>query len=281
MTKTVDLYQVDSFATEVFRGNPAAVCPLDGWLDDAVMQTMAVENNLSETAFLVPDPSGEADFHLRWFTPAAEVDLCGHATLATAWVLFFERGFERDVVTFTTRSGILSVVREADGRLTMDFPQTAIMPAPHPDDLVRALGGNPVHNKAQEFWRAKNDMCLALLPTAEAVRNLQPNMAGVLRLSDHGLIVTAPGGEAGPDADVDFVSRFFCPQVGIPEDPVTGSAHTVLAPYWAKRLKTDTLAARQVSARGGDVHCKIDGGRVKLAGRAVLFFKGAANLPGA
>lgn len=278
MTQTVPLYQVDSFATEVFRGNPAAVCPLDAWPSDGVMQAMAAENNLSETAFVVPDTTGKADFGLRWFTPKAEVDLCGHATLATAWVLFFERGVTVERITFATKSGILSVERGEDGALTMDFPQTKLMPAPHPDDLVKALGGAGMGGPAKEFWRAKNDMCITFLPTARMVRELQPNLAAVARMGSHGLIVTAPGGDG--DDDVDFVSRFFVPQLGIAEDPVTGAAHTVLAPYWAKRLGKDRLRARQVSARGGDVQCALVGDRVRLTGRAVLFFRGEACLPG-
>jgi len=273
MAKTVPLYQVDSFATEVFRGNPAAVCPTGAWLAEDVMRALAAENNLSETAFVVPDDTGAADFALRWFTPKVEVDLCGHATLATAWVLFNERGHDRDTVTFSTqRSGVLTVRRGADGLLTMDFPRCPAMPAPHPDDLTRALGG-----PALEFWNAKNDMRMALLADAGAVRALRPNLAAVARMGSHGLIVTAPGG--GEDADVDFVSRFFAPQVGIAEDPVTGSAHTVLAPYWAKRLNEGTLSARQVSARGGEVTCELAGERVLISGRATLYLKGEAVLP--
>lgn len=271
MMQNVPLYQVDAFTTELFRGNPAAVCPLDAWPTDEVMQTMAAENNLSETAFVVPDETGEADFGLRWFTPKAEVELCGHATLATAWVLFFERGHGGDRVTFTTKSGVLSVTRGAEGLLMMDFPQTRSMPAPHPEELTRALGG-----PALEFQRAKNEMRLAVLGSAKQVRDLQPDLGAVLALGGHGLLVTAPGD--GTDGDVDFVSRFFSPQWGIPEDPVTGAAHTVLAPYWAKRLGKDVLKARQVSRRSGDLGCEIVGDRVKISGRAVLFFKGEARL---
>lgn len=269
MPQTLPLYQVDAFATEVFRGNPAAVCPTDAWLGDDVMQALAAENNLSETAFVVPDATGEADFGLRWFTPKAEVDLCGHATLATAWVLFNERGFVGDTVTFTTKSGILSVANGADGLLTMDFPQSKAMPAPHPDLLAKSIG-----QRALEYWRAKNGMHLALLGDADQVRDLKPDLNAVFQLGGFGLLVTAPG-----DGDLDFVSRFFSPQYGVPEDPVTGAAHTVLTPYWAKRLKKDVLKARQVSKRGGDLECEIDGDRVKLSGRAVLYMKGEACLP--
>lgn len=272
--QTIPLYQIDSFATEVFRGNPAAVCPLDAWLDDDRMQTLAAENNLSETAFVVPDETGAADYGLRWFTPTAEVDLCGHATLATAWVLFNERGHGGDTVNFATKSGILAVTRGADGLLNMDFPQTKSMPAPHPDELARALGSPGPKSPALEYLRAKNDMRVAVLGDAQAVRALKPDLHTVYALGSHGLIVTAPGG--GGDGDVDFVSRFFAPQLGISEDPVTGAAHTVLAPYWAKRLGKDTLKARQVSKRGGDVGCRLVGERVELSGRAVLYMKGEA-----
>lgn len=268
MTHTIPLYQIDAFAREVFKGNPAAVCPLDAWLDDALMLSLAAENNLSETAFVVPDVTGEADYGLRWFTPTAEMDLCGHATLASAWVLFHERGFERDVVTFTTRSGILTVSRSDEGLLTMDFPQSKVMPAPHPEPLQAALGC-----PAREFLRAKNGMNIAVLDSAAAVQNVQVNLAAVVALGGDGLVVTAPG-----EGDVDFVSRYFAPHVGIPEDPVTGSTHTVLAPYWAKRLKKDVLTARQLSPRGGSMECAIDGERVKLSGHAVLYMKGEVQL---
>jgi PhzF family phenazine biosynthesis protein len=267
--KTIPLYQVDAFATEVFKGNPAAVCPTDAWLNDATMLALAAENNLSETAFVIPDATGVADYGLRWFTPVKEMDLCGHATLATAWVLFNERGQAGDTVTFTTRSGILTVHNRADGALTMDFPVSKIMPAPHPEELAHALGC-----PALEFWRAKTGKNLAVLDTADRVAHLQVNLRAVLALGGDGLIVTAPG-----EGGLDFVSRYFAPHVGIPEDPVTGSAHTVLAPYWAKRLGKTEFQARQVSSRGGDLHCAIDGERVKISGRAVLYMKGEARLP--
>ena len=274
MTKSLMLYQVDAFADAVFRGNPAAVCPSEDWLADDVMQAVAAENFLPETAFVVPDTSGDADFGLRWFTPTIEMDLCGHATLATAWVLFHERGFAKERVIFTTKSGLLSVIRNDDGSLTMDFPQNSVMPAPHPDSLVKAIGGVRV----LEFCKATNRMAVAVVAGAQTVRDLKPNMATIAALGGHGLIVTAKAGE-GLDADADFVSRFFTPQEGIPEDPVTGSAHTVLAPFWAKRLKKDTLLGRQVSKRSGDVHCRISEDRVLLSGQAVLYLKGELTLP--
>ena len=264
----ISLYQIDSFATEIFRGNPAAVCPTDAWLSDDLMQSLAAENNLSETAFVVPDQTGEADFGLRWFTPAAEVDLCGHATLATAWVLFNELDWQKEVVSFSTRSGVLYVAQGEDGLLTMDFPKCTLKPAPHPDALTHALGG-----PALDFCIASNDMRLAVLGSVEAVRNLKPNFRAIAQMGTFGFIVTAKG-----EGDVDFVSRFFAPQLGIVEDPVTGSAHTVLAPYWARRLKKDSFKAQQISERGGEVLCVLDGDRVKLSGRAVLYMKGEIDL---
>lgn len=274
---TIPLYQVDAFASETFRGNPAAVCPLDNWLDDEVMQSIAAENNLSETAFVVPDATGAADYGLRWFTPKAEIELCGHATLATAWVLFNELGVDKDTLSFSTLSGILSVERGGDGELVMDFPLNKAMPAPHPEELSRALGGA----KALEYLRAKNDKRVAVLGSAQEVRTLKPDFHTVYTLGRAGLIVTAPGdnqGGDGEDADVDFVSRFFAPQLGVSEDPVTGSAHTVLAPYWARRLKKNAMHARQVSSRGGDLGCEVVGERVRLSGRAVLYMKGEVSL---
>jgi len=272
MKTTIPLYQIDAFTREIFSGNPAAVCPCENWLADEVMQQLAAENNLSETAFVTPDKTGAADYGLRWFTPATEVDLCGHATLATAWVLFNELGVDSKTLSFTTKSGVLTVTRSAGDVLVMDFPLNTPRPAPHHELLPQALGG-----PAQQFWTAPNGMSLAVLNTAKAVRNLTPHMGAVARLGKKGLIVTAPGDET--DA-VDFVSRYFAPYAGIDEDPVTGSAHTVLAPYWAKVLKKDDLHARQVSKRGGDVYCEIQGGRVLLSGHAVLYMKGEAHIPG-
>lgn len=272
MKTTIPLYQIDSFATETFAGNPAAVCPTDEWLSDEAMQKLAAENNLSETAFVVSDKSGEADYALRWFTPSLEVNLCGHATLATAWVLFNEIGVDKEALTFTTKSGVLTVTRGEDGLLVMDFPSNAPRPAPHHELLPQALGG-----PAQQFWTAPNGMSLAVLNSAETVRTLKPHLGSVAKLGKKGLIVTAAGDET--DA-VDFVSRYFTPGEGIDEDPVTGSAHTVLAPYWAKVLKKDELHARQVSKRGGDVYCEMQGDRVLLSGHAVLYMKGEAHVPG-
>jgi PhzF family phenazine biosynthesis protein len=256
-------YQVDAFASEVFAGNPAAVCPLAGWLDDAVMQAIAGENNLSETAFFVPTERG---FHLRWFSPVREVDLCGHATLATAHVLFEHLGYDRPAVAFETRSGEL-VVERRDGRLSMDFPATLPGPGFAPDALVAGLGEPPVEVLCADDY-------LVVFADEATIRRLAPDLARLSELDLRGVCVTAPGEE------VDFVSRFFAPKYGIPEDPVTGSAHCALTPYWAARLGKEELEARQVSARGGALHCRLNGDRVVISGNAVTFLVGEISIPG-
>ncbi len=253
-------YQVDAFARRVFEGNPAAVCPLDAWLPDATLQAIAMENNLSETAFYVPDGPG---FHLRWFTPVAEVDLCGHATLATAHVLFAELGYAGQSIEFMTRSGRL-VVEHKDGMLVMDFPAQPPVPCAAPAALLDGLGAPPVEVLAADDY-------VVVFDDAAIVRTLAPDMAKLSTLALRGVCVTAPGA-AG--TDFDFVSRFFAPRYGIPEDPVTGSAHCELAPYWAGRLGKQRLTAYQASARGGDVLCEVRGERVILSGRAVTFMAG-------
>jgi len=249
-------YQVDAFATRAFEGNPAAVCPLECWLDDALLQAIAEENNLSETAFFVPAPKG---FALRWFTPVREVDLCGHATLAAAHVLFDHLGYAGQVIRFETRSGELRVERQG-GQLAMNFPATPPAPCRAPDILVRALGRPPVEILAADDY-------LVVFDSEASVRAITPDQALLGRLDRRGVIITAPG------TDVDFVSRFFAPKLGIPEDPVTGSAHCALAPYWAARLGKSTLSARQVSRRGGSLSCEMRGDRVLLAGQAVTFLE--------
>lgn len=256
-------YQVDAFAARVFEGNPAAVCPLDHWLDDALLQAIAAENNLSETAFFVPDDIG---FHLRWFTPVTEVDLCGHATLASAHVVFGILGYPHDVVRFMTRSGELSV-RRANGLLAMDFPARPPQPCDAPQALIAGLGREPLRVLSADDY-------IAVLDSEETVRELQPDFAALAKLGLRGVIVTAHG------RDRDFVSRFFAPNYGIPEDPVTGSAHCELAPYWAGVLGRQTLRARQVSRRGGDVHCELKGDRVILSGRAVTFMEAMIDIGG-
>ena len=252
------IFQIDAFTDAVFGGNPAAVCPLESWLDDATLQAIANENNLSETAFFVP---ANGAYALRWFTPLAEVDLCGHATLASAYVVFRHVQPEAASVAFETRSGRLHVARDGDG-LTMDFPALAAHPVESPTDLAEGLGAEP------EAVFADMDY-LALFETEADVRALRPNLTALARLDERrGVIVTAPGESA------DFVSRFFSPRLGVPEDPVTGSAHCMLAPFWAERLGKATLHAHQVSARGGAVHCTVAGDRVRLFGRAVQYLEG-------
>lgn len=251
------IYQIDAFTRQVFRGNPAAVCPLEAWLPDTTLQAIAAENNLAETAFFVAEGEGYA---LRWFTPTLEIDLCGHATLAAAHVLFTELAYPGSVVRFFSRSGELPVSRVGH-RYVMDFPARPPVACAPPAALVQALGFSPLYTgRARDY--------LALLPSEEAVRALQPDLSAVARLDAIGLIVTAPGTEA------DFVSRFFAPQAGVPEDPVTGSAHSTLVPFWAGRLGRDHLHAQQLSARGGDLYCVHRGDRTQIGGEAVTYLRG-------
>jgi PhzF family phenazine biosynthesis protein len=258
------IYQIDAFSGRVFGGNPAAVCPLDAWLPDATMQAIATENNLSETAFFVP--RGE-DFALRWFTPATEVDLCGHATLATGALILRKLAPFRERVRFHTRSGVLEVGSEGE-LLVMDFPAWPAGPtgADEREAVAAALGATPteVHAATRDY--------LAVFDDEAMVRDLAPDSARLAALPRHGMIATAPGGE------VDFVSRFFAPAVGIDEDPVTGSAHCTLTPYWSARLGKKELAARQISARGGELICVDTGERVIIKGRAAFYLEGTIQL---
>jgi len=257
----IRLYHIDAFTDRVFAGNPAAVCPLDSWLPDETLQAIAAENNLSETAFFV---GGGGEYALRWFTPTVEVDLCGHATLASAYVLFEALEPSLSEVRFSSRSGPLTVTRDGD-LLALDFPTRAPDPCVTPSGLEEALGARP-----REVWAARDYM--AVFDSEDEVRALRPDMERVSRLDRFALIVTAPGNE------VDFVSRFFAPASGIPEDPVTGSAHCTLIPYWAQRLGRTRLRARQVSRRGGELFCEHQGSRVLIAGRAVKFLEGSFDV---
>lgn len=259
----LDIYQVDAFTTDVFRGNPAAVVPLDRWLPDALMQAIAAENNLSETAFLVREGDG---WGLRWFTPAVEVDLCGHATLATAWVLFNRLGITDRQVTFQTRSGPLTVRPAGQGRLTMDFPARPGQPIAAPAALVPALGAAPRDVLAARDY-------LVVYDDPAIVRGLQPDFATLAGLDRFGIIVTAPG-----DGGFDCISRFFAPGEGIDEDPVTGSAHCTVAPYWAERLGKPVIRAYQASARGGILDCTVVGDRVTLTGDCAFYLEGKINV---
>ena len=262
----IPCFQVDAFSDRPFGGNPAAVCPLDAWLPDPVMQSIATENALSETAFFVRRADG--DFDLRWFTPAVEVDLCGHATLASALVVFdhLERG--RAAVQLHTRSGPLSVERDG-ALLAMDLPAWPPREVAASDAIERALGCRP-----REVLLGR-DLVVAV-ETAEEVRLIAPDMALVAALDAFAVCVTARGG--GRDSDVDFVSRFFAPQYGIDEDPVTGSSHTTLIPFWSRRLAKKRLHARQLSARGGDLVCDDLGDRVGIGGRVATFLEGRIRI---
>lgn len=255
------LYQVDAFTGRLFGGNPAAVVPLDDWLPDDVLAAIAAENNLSETAFVLPRTDVSP---LRWFTPAVEVDLCGHATLATAHVLFQHRYPELDCLTFSTRSGDLAVARSGE-LLSMDFPARPGSEVEVTDDLASALGRRP-----RRAFRARDLM--AVFDAESDVRDLQPDFQRVAALDTFAVIVTAPG------SDADFVSRFFAPAKGVPEDPVTGSAHCTLIPYWAARLGRTELKARQLSRRGGELYCKLRGERVDIAGRAMEYLRGEITI---
>ena len=259
---TLPIYQIDAFSDRPFAGNPAAVCPLPEWLPAETMQAIAAENNLAETAFFVPQTGN--DYEIRWFTPAVEVELCGHATLASAHVLYQHLGFTGSEIVFHSKSGPLRVLRENDGRLTLDFPSRPPQPlATHPAGLLDGLGATPLQVLA-------GPDLIALFATEAEVRAIQPNQAQLAQVEYRGIIATAPAA----DAETDFVSRFFGPRVGVPEDPVTGSAHTTLVPYWAEKLGKTTLKARQVSARGGELWCELRGERVLISGYAVTYLRG-------
>lgn len=259
------LFQVDSFTDRAFAGNPAAVVPLDAWPSDGLLQAIATESNLSDTGFFVP---GDGVFELRWFTPATEVRLCGHATLAAAFVLYECLGYEGERIRFDTRhSGRLTVTRSGD-LYWLDLPRHECEPAAAPAELIRAMGVEPDTVRAGPNW-------LLRYPREADVRGLRPDMRVLADLPERGVIATAPGDEPG----VDFVSRYFAPNFGIDEDPVTGSAHCMLAPYWAKESGKSRLHAHQVSARGGELLCEVRGDRVRVGGRAVLYLTGEIRLP--
>lgn len=259
---SLSIYQVDAFTSELFAGNPAAVVPLEEWLTDEQMQNIAAENNLSETAFFVKEGNS---YRLRWFTPVVEVDLCGHATLATAHVLFEELGYSEDEIVFKTRSGLLTVRRKGD-RLSMNFPADHMEKVEAPGVLFKALG----IPKTSEVY--KSDDYMVVLNSEEEVAALKPDIRMLSEVEARGIIVTAPGDE------VDFVSRFFAPRSGVDEDPVTGSAHTKSTPYWSKKLDKEELKARQISKRGGDLTCRMKGDRVEIEGDAATYLKGEISI---
>ncbi|MEI6455106.1 MAG: PhzF family phenazine biosynthesis protein [bacterium] len=258
----IQIYQVDAFTDHLFGGNPAAVCPLETWLSDVLMQQIAGENNLAETAFFVRK---NGDYHIRWFTPALEVDLCGHATLASAHVLYNHLGFTGKEIRFDSRSGWLTVKKEG-GLLTLDFPADIFSVADPPALLISSLGMEPL-----EVYKGKTDW-MVLLENQQAVENITPDLGMMSRVPGRGVIVTSRGEKA------DFVSRFFGPQSGVPEDPVTGSAHTTLAPFWGERLGKSSMEALQVSQRRGQLHCTVKGDRVEISGEARTFFTGEITL---
>jgi PhzF family phenazine biosynthesis protein len=258
----IPFYQVDAFTDRLFGGNPAGVCPLEQWLADDVMQKIAMENNLSETAFFIKKENG---FHIRWFTPKVEVNLCGHATLASAHVIFTYLGFTEDVISFESRSGILNVRKEAD-LLVLDFPANKPQRTSLPEGFVQALNITPV-----QCHRGKEDYLL-LYKTQQEIEALTPDFKRLEKIDARAIIVTAPGTHA------DFVSRFFGPRVGVDEDPVTGSAHTVLIPFWAEKLGKTEMKAMQLSRRGGTLFCRLRDDRVDIGGKAVTYLKGEISL---
>lgn len=260
---TLPIYQLDAFTNLRFAGNPAAVCPLETWLPDDTLLAIAAENNLSETAFFVRRDDGEYD--LRWFTPVLEADLCGHATLATAWLLLHHLHPEEDSVAFHTLSGRLRVTRGEFG-LAMDFPSRPPLPCEPCPELLPGLGGKPTAVLSATKY-------VVVYDSEAEVAALTPDMRLLARIDRDGVTVTARG-----SGEVDFVSRYFVPAAGIDEDPVTGSAHCSLTPYWANRLGKNTLRARQISARGGDLRCQLRGDRVILEGRAVLYLEGTIHI---
>lgn len=273
----IKIYQVDSFTNKPFEGNPAGVCILDNPLPDESMQSIAAEMNVAETAFAVPGDEGDIvrqiRFNLHWFTPTIEVDLCGHATLATAKVLFDEYGLLCDRLSFDTKSGELSVSK-IDDRLSLDFPTDPTDHLEIPEETLKAYG---ISEAIETRKSRRMGMPLIEVPTPSVVKNLKPDFSRILELGDEfgSAVITA----RSDDASYDFISRFFAPKFGINEDPVTGAAHTVLGPYWAQKLGKTNLNAYQASARGGEVELIVRGDRIDLIGKALIVLKGEMNLP--
>jgi len=259
----IKIFQVDAFTDKLFKGNPAAVCPLESWMDATLMQSIAAENNLAETAFIVPKDKG---FEIRWFTPMVEVDLCGHATLASAYVLFNCLNYIGDEIVFYSKeSGVLKVSKQGNN-LFLDFPTDNLYTCRETEMIKECIGIEPV-----EVWKGKTDY-LALLKNEDEIRNLNPDLVEIAKLGARGLIVTAKGDE------VDFVSRFFAPQSGVNEDPVTGSAHTSLIPFWYKKLNKKDFTAKQLSQRGGVLTCQYADDRCMIGGQAKLYMTGEINI---
>jgi PhzF family phenazine biosynthesis protein len=257
----ISLYQIDAFASELFEGNPAAVCPLDEWLPDEIMQSIAAENNLSETAFFVPKASG---FHIRWFTPVSEVDLCGHATLATAYVLFNILGYKKEKIEFDSRSGILAVTKK-DGWLVMDFPAQPPVPCDIPKEIVKAFTATPIEC-------LKSEDLIVVFEHESDIESANPDFELLKKLDLRGVAITAKS------TRYNFVARFFAPKYGIPEDPVTGSAYTQLAPYWASKTGLKIFSVKQMSSRSGELRCEIAGDRVFISGKAIKYMEGKIKI---
>lgn len=260
----IKIYQIDAFTDQRFKGNPAAVCPLDEWLPKATMQAIAAENNLAETAFFVKKGS---DFDLKWFTPAVEVDLCGHATVATAKVIYDFLSYTEPEIRFHSNSGLLTVKRE-DDLLALNFPSyppTVVNETP--DGLIEGMGATPI-----EIWKGRTNDYMLVFESQAVVQNLSPDFRALSKVLARGIIATAKG------ESVDFVSRFFAPASGIDEDPVTGSSHTILVPYWAEKFGKTELTAQQISPRGGDLWLKLLGDRVEIAGKAVTYLYGTIEI---
>ena len=255
----IKIYQIDAFSDQIFRGNPAAVCLLDDWLEEPKMQLIAAENNLAETAFVIQK---DRNYSIRWFTPEVEVDLCGHATLAAAHVLFNHENYKSSSIKFNTKNSGLLKVKRSGKMLELDFPADRIKKVAPSDSLIDSIGLKPI-----EVYKGKTDYLL-IYDSQQEIESLKPNFNLLSASNSRGVIVSARG------QDVDFVSRFFAPQVGIDEDPVTGSAHTTLTPYWANKLNKTVLTAQQLSKRKGELICQWDGDRVKISGQAVTYLTG-------
>jgi PhzF family phenazine biosynthesis protein len=260
----IPLFYIDAFTSEVFKGNQAAVCLLESWLPDDVLQSIAAEHNLSETAFVVREE--KELFQLKWFTPKMEVDLCGHATLAASHVVFSIYSFGNKSIRFKTKSGILTATHSQDGKITLDFPSFEVKPFTGAiNDVSEALG-----MKIKEIYQSRD--ILVVCENEKDVIDLAPNFPLLKKLDCMGIVVTAPG------HDCDFVSRYFAPAAGIDEDPVTGSAHSLLAPFWSTRLKKSGFFARQLSSRTGELWCEVKGDRVLLSGYAIAYMQGTINI---
>lgn len=257
----LSIFQIDAFAEKIFQGNPAAVVPLEAWLPDELLQDIAQENNLSETAYFMKQGDG---YHIRWFTPTVEVDLCGHATLAAAHVIFEILGFQGNEIVFHSKSGELKVTKRND-LIELDFPVSTISKCETPIEIIQAFGKEPI-----EVW--KSDDYIAVYENESDIVSLSPDFSILNKLECRGIIATAQGKET------DFVSRFFAPRCGINEDPVTGSAHCELTPYWAKQLGKNKLSAAQLSKRGGKLQCELAGDRVLIAGKAITYLQGSIEI---